>query len=302
MKSPTIGIAIITYKAKHHLPFCLPPLMQSPLKPRIVVVNSSSQDGTVELAKEMGVETLIIPRSEFNHGTTRERARHYLNTDIVIMMTPDAYALDAQMVEKLVTPIIQGKASASYARQLPHDGADFFESFPRDFNYPIKSHIRSLADIKTYGIYTYFCSDSCAAYLNSALDEIGGFPSVLIGEDTVVVAKLLFKGHAIAYVADACVKHSHRYSLWQEFQRHFDTGLARKEYSNLLKAEGGDGKRGREYVACLTHRLMREKPFLLPYAYLQTFVKWIGYQIGKASTRAPLWLKKAFSGQDFYWS
>lgn len=302
MKKPSIGVAVITYRAKPHLPFCLPPFLESPLKPRVLVVNSSSNDGTVELAKEMGAETLIVPRAEFNHGTTREKARQYLNTDIVVMLTPDAYALNKDVLEKLVEPIASKKSSASYARQIPHNGADIFESFARDFNYPSTSQLRRIKDVDTYGIYTFFCSDSCAAYSNQALEEVGGFPAVLTGEDTVVVAKMLQKGHSIAYVAEACVKHSHRYTLWQEFQRHFDTGLARKDYGDLLQPGGRDEKRGRDYAKALMSRLMQEKPLLLPYAFLQCIVKWIGYRVGRASGNSPLWFKKALSGQDFYWN
>lgn len=299
--TPSIGIAIITHNAKQHLPQCLPPFLSSPLKPRILVVNSSSGDGTVEMAQELGAETLVISRSDFNHGATRELARKHLKTDIVVMLTPDAYAVDSNVLEKLVEPILQSQASIAYARQIPHDGASFFESFAREFNYPQKSHIRGIYDIPTYGIYTFFCSNSCAAYSNRALDDIGGFQPVLLGEDTVAVAKLLRKGHKIAYVAGAIVKHSHSYSLKQEFQRHFDTGLARKGYGDLLAIGGTDSRRGKAYIREMTQRLAKQKPYLLPYAFVQTFAKFLGYRIGSYSTKAPTWLKKALSSQDFYW-
>jgi rhamnosyltransferase len=74
---PSIGVILITHNAKHHLPHCLPPLLNSSLKPRVLVVNSSSNDGTLELAQEMGAETLAIPRKQFNHGLTRELARKH---------------------------------------------------------------------------------------------------------------------------------------------------------------------------------------------------------------------------------
>ncbi len=299
--TPSIGIAVITHKAKHHLPKCLPPLIQSPLKPRVLVVNSSSHDGTVELAQELGADTLVIPRADFNHGATREKARKVLNTDIVVMVTPDAYAVDQDVIGKLVAPLINRQTSVAYARQLPHDGAGFFEAFPRYFNYPAQSHIRGLEDLKKWGLYTYFCSNSCAAYLNAALDEIGGFQPVLTGEDTIAVSKLLHLGHKIAYVAEACVQHSHRYSLRQEFRRHFDTGLARKQYQNLLKAEERDEKRGRAYTLQFLKSLTREKPHLLPYGVLTIASKLLGYKMGRASLKAPLWWKKALSSQDFYW-
>jgi GT2 family glycosyltransferase len=297
----TIGVVFITHAAKQHLPFCLPPYLHSPLKPRVLVVNSSSNDGTVEEAERLGAETLIIPRNEFNHGSTRERARKYLETDIVVMTTPDAYPVDEHVLEKLTRPLFEGKAAVSYARQIPHDGAGIFEAFPRYFNYPEKSHVRGIEDLKKYGVYTFFCSDTCAAYKNSALDEIGGFRSVLTAEDYFAVALLLQKGHKIAYVAEAVVKHSHRYTLGQEFRRYFDTGYTWKENHDLIrfveKAEG----RGKEFFLNLMKRLLEERPLLIPYAALNTFVKWCGYRMGWMSTHAPLWLRKKLSGQDFYW-
>lgn len=297
MKS--VGVALITHNAAHHLPYCLPPLIQSPLKPKILLVNSSSQDGTVELAKKFGVETLVIPRASFNHGLTRELARKTLQTDIVVMATPDAYAVDQNALGKLVEPLIAGEASLAYARQIPHENACFFESFPRFFNYPEKSHIRSIDDKELLGIFTFFFSDSFGAYLNTALDEIGGFSYVLTGEDTLACAKLLHKGHKVAYVAESLVHHSHGYSLVQEFKRHFDTGMARRDYQEWIGL--GDSKRGFQYVQSLMSELIRTKPHLIPYAFLQTFVKWMGYQTGKASLNAPLFIKKMFSSQDFYW-
>lgn len=297
-----IGIAIITHNSKKHLPFCLPPLINSPLKPRILVVNSSSHDGTVELAEKMGVETLVIERNKFNHGLTRETARKYLNTEIIVMMTPDAYMVSSASLTKLIEPIIEGKASLSYARQLPHIGAKFFESFAREFNYPEEGHIRSIKDVPKYGVYTYFCSNSCAAYLNKALDEIGGFEEVLLGEDTIVAAKLLQRGHQIAYVSEALIRHSHNYNLKEEFCRNFDIGLARRKYSHLLKSEKGDYSRGMKYCMAMFKVLALEKPYLIPYAFLQTFTKYLGYSLGKLMLNASDTYKKWFSSQDFYWN
>ena len=79
MRPSSVGVIIPTYQAAKDLPFCLPPLLSSPLKPRILVIDSSSTDSTVQIAQEMGVETIIIPKSEFNHGKTREKGRKFLN-------------------------------------------------------------------------------------------------------------------------------------------------------------------------------------------------------------------------------
>lgn len=297
----SVGIVIPTWNSKHHLERCIPPLLQSPLNPKILVIDSSSTDGTIEMAKSFGCETHQIPKNSFNHGLTREMARKLLNTDIVVMITDDAYAVDNSMIEKLLQPILQGHASIAYARQLPRIGADIFESYPREFNYPSTSHIRSIFDSATYGTYTFFCSNSCAAYLNSALDEIGGFSNVLLGEDTVATATLLRKGHKIAYVAEAEVYHSHRYSLRQEFQRYFDTGIARKSYEDLINCATSDNKRGTTLFKGLLMRIIKNKPLALPYALLNSAVKFLGYHFGKRSTYLPFFIKKAFSSQKHHW-
>lgn len=298
----TIGVAVITHNSKQHLLRCLPPLLQSPIKPRILVVNSSSKDGTIELAKDLGAEALVVPRNEYNHGTTRELARQYLQTDIIGMLTPDAYFVDEFAFGKLIDPIINNKAVVAYARQIPHNCADFFEAFPREFNYPLQSHIRSVNDLSQYGIYTFFCSNSCAAYSSKALNEIGGFSPVLLGEDTVAAAKLLYNGYSIAYVAESLVQHSHKYSLLEEFRRSFDTGLARKEYEHLLQAPTGDIHRGFDYLWTMFQRLFKQFPRKIPYGFAHVTSKWLGYHLGKNSSRAPMWFKKWISSQDFYWS
>jgi len=264
-------------------------------------VNSSSQDGTLEYAKERGVETLLIPRHSFNHGLTRERARKTLGTQIIVMMTPDAFPTSEEMLSHLLAPLLAGQASMSYARQLPHKGAGFLESFSRIFNYPSESHVRELEQKKSFGSYTSFFSDSCAAYLNSALEAIGGFQECLLGEDTLACSKILKIGGKVAYVAEAKVYHSHSYSLKQEFQRFFDTGLMRQKHKTLLQEFGSDHRRGMLYLKTLIKELFIKAPHLIPYACLHTGAKYLGYLLGRCLHKAPPSLKRKLSSQDFYW-
>jgi len=296
----SIGIVIPTFQAAKHLPHCLPPLLDSPLKPRILIIDSSSTDETVAIARSMGTETLVIPQKEFNHGLTREKGRKHLGTSIIVMITQDAYAT-SKTLELLVKPLMEKKASIAYARQVPHQGAHFFEAFARQFNYPATSQLRSIEDLSTEGAYTFFCSNSCAAYLNSALEEIEGFPFVLFGEDTIVTAKLLHRQHRIAYVAEAEISHSHDYSLTQEFCRHFDMSLSRQMYRELLIQGNSDHKRGKAYVKALLKEVWKTSPFLIPYALLHIGAKWGGYRLGQASLHAPSSWKKIFSGQKMDW-
>jgi rhamnosyltransferase len=298
----TIGVAIITHNARAHLDSCLTPVLDSSLDFRLVVVNSSSSDGTVEYARSRGLDVFLVPRDEFNHGFTRELIRKHLATDIVVMLTPDAYATDSGFLEHLVMPLLHGQAAVSYARQIPHIGADYLEGLARDFSYPANSELRGIEDLNRYGSYLFFCSNSCAAWSNKALDEIGGFPTVLTNEDTFAAAKLIARGYKIAYVAESVVRHSHRYSLWQEFSRYADTGYARALFGQEGFLNQRDENHGRKYLQFLFRRVKAERPELFPYAIAQIMAKFCGYKLGKMATKLPSSFIRCLSSQDYYWS
>ncbi len=267
-----------------------------------LIIDSSSTDDTVKMAKNMGAEVMIISQAEFNHGAIRELARKQINSEIVVFLTQDAIPLSANLIDTLISPLLNDDSIAvSYGRQIPHDGADIFEAFPREYNYGSEAQVRSMDDVAQYGVYTFFCSNSCAAWRQSALDEIGGFKAVLTNEDYLAVADQLQKGYRIAYVPDAIVKHSHRYTLWQEFQRYFDTGYVRAQFPSIQKLVGQAEARGKGFVTALLKRLWTNEPFKIPYAIMQSLVKWLGYRIWFYGLRLPLWLKKRLSQQTYYW-
>ena len=284
-EKPTIGVLIPTYNPGNALNRVLEPVMASALKPTVLVIDSSPRDNTVEVARSFGAKVHVIPQPEFNHGATRELGRRMMGTDIAVMMTQDIVPVGADVIECLVAPLLDGRASVSYARQIPHDGADFMEAFPRLFNYPDKSELRGQADVAALGAYTFFCSNSCAAWSNAALDAIGGFNRTLSLEDTIAVAKLLRTGHRIAYCADAVVKHSHHFSLLEEYRRYYDVGFVRSQYRELLMIGVGDERRGAAFVSTMLYRLMLEQPELIPNAMLNSTVRWLGYRVGWHSAK-----------------
>jgi rhamnosyltransferase len=298
----TIGLVVFTLNAALELHDCVSIFRGGSILTRVLILDSSSQDETKKLALEMGLDYYSIERSDFNHGATRELARSILGTDIVVMLTQDAFVSGPDSISALVAPLLDGSADVAYGRQLAKAGSDVFESFPREFNYPVKSQIRRLSDAPQLGAFTFFCSDSFAAYKQSSLDAIGGFPTVLTNEDYFAVARILENGGAIAYVAEATLLHSHRYTLKQEFQRYFDTGFVRGERPWVQKLVGNAEGHGASMVKALFKRLLKTQPWLIPYAILQVGAKWLGYRIGFYSIHAPLWWKQALSGQKYYWT
>lgn len=297
----TIGIAIPVRNGAKELQQLLPLLCAEAIGP-ILVVDSESLDNTPEIvAAHPGVALVTIRQRQFNHGATREWARKQLATDVVVFLTQDVIPQPG-FLQELTAPILENLAVVTYARQVAHDGADIFESFPREFNYPNESHSRTIADVSKDGVYTFFCSDSCAAYSNKALDAIGGFGPTLTNEDYFAVARLLAKGGTVRYVAEAVVRHSHRYTLAQEFQRYFDTGYVRAENRWVNELAGHAERRGSAFARTLLMRMLREAPHFVPYTIMQLFVKWLGFRVGFWSIDAPTEWCRVMSSQSYYWS
>ena len=71
---------------------------------KVLIVDSSSTDGTPELARAAGFKVWSIPRDEFNHGNTRHRAAELVpDCDILVYLTQDAILNGANAIENLVS-------------------------------------------------------------------------------------------------------------------------------------------------------------------------------------------------------
>jgi rhamnosyltransferase len=164
-----------------------------------------------------------------------------------------------------------------------------------------------MADKETLGIKTAFCSNSFAAYRVDVLAQIGGFPKkVILGEDMWVAAKMLQEGYFVAYVSEACVKHSHNYTLKEDFRRYFDTGVFHQEESWILKAFGAPTDEGKRFVLSELG-LLKTLPWiqsmqLLFEISIRTALKFLGYHLGKQHAHVPLCLKRRMGLFKAYWT
>lgn len=270
-----------------------------------LVVDSASIDGMEHCELPMGWKLLRIALKDFNHGGTRNMALQHLpsGTEVVVFMTQDALLASPDAFQLLLSAFDDPSVACAFGRQLPHTDATPLAAHARLFNYPATSRTLSMADQPQLGIKTCFFSNSFAAYRLVDLLAVGGFPSdVTLGEDMSVAARMLMAGKRVAYVAEACVYHSHNYTVAQEFRRYFDTGVFHARSSWLLKTFGEAGGEGIRFLLSETKYLSRRAPSWLFTAALHTFAKWIGYKLGRQETYLPLRLKRLFSMHKGYWN
>jgi rhamnosyltransferase len=87
----------------------------------LVVVDSGSTDGTVELAERYGAEVHRIDRGDFNHGVSRNLGISLARGEYVVLTVQDAVPFDRRWLSAMVEDLERdGGVAGVYGRQIPH--------------------------------------------------------------------------------------------------------------------------------------------------------------------------------------
>ncbi|WP_339060910.1 glycosyltransferase family 2 protein [Tepidibacillus marianensis] len=297
-----VSILIPTYNAEKDIYQLISKLYNQKLyniEIEIIIVDSSSMDNTINILLNNfpEVHVKIIDNSNFDHGGTRNYLVSLAKGDYLLFMTQDAIPYDEFLIQNLINTFKENdKVLINYARQMPKDNANPLEIFARNFNYPNTKMLKDSTSIQTLGIKTFFNSNVCSMYKRIAFDLFGLFPEkIILNEDMIFASKVIFGNYKIAYSANAKVFHSHSYNINQQFKRYFDIGMAFEYSKDLLKHVSNEKEGFRMVLNQIKYLINVKKPYLIPYAFLETVVKFIAYNIGKRHHNIPLGIKKRLS-------
>ncbi|MBR5596933.1 MAG: glycosyltransferase family 2 protein [Lachnospiraceae bacterium] len=304
-----IDVIIPIYKPNKDFIDVIEKLQNQTVKPnKIILMNTEEEfarkflEASQILIKYDNVEIYHVSETEFDHGKTRDMGVQYSNAPYFLCMTQDAIPADEFLIEELLKVLEQEGISSVYGQQLARKNAHLLENFTRKFNYPNESRIKSKEDLQELGIKTYFCSNVCAAYKRDIYDSMGGFiKKTIFNEDMIYAAAVIHAGYKIGYVAKAQVIHSHYYTGKQQFHRNFDLGVSQADHPHIFENVPSE-KEGGKLVSNTLKFLVEEKHLglIFPFVY-QCGCKYLGYRMGKAYKKIPMWLIKKCSMNRNYW-
>ncbi len=306
----SLDILIPVYQPDDKLVKLLERLHKQSLKPgRILLVNTEEQyynsffkQGSRPEEIYEDVEVRHIRRQEFDHGGTRRQAVEASRAVFFVCMTDDAVPADRHLLEKLIRPLVEGKAAVSYARQLAGRDAGEGERYTRHFNYPPVSRIKTAEDLPKMGIKTFFCPNVCAAYERKTYEELGGFEErIIFNEDMVYARKVINAGKAIAYVAEARVWHCHQYTAYQQFRRNFDLGVSHTDFPEAFGDQKAGGEGIRLVLGTLKYLLKKRAYGEIPGMLWTSGWKYMGYRLGRIYRKLPLSVIRFCSMNTGYW-
>ena len=169
---------------------------------QLIVVDSGSNDGTPDLARQFGALVHEISPEQFNHGATRDFGISLAASENVILLVQDAVPHNADLLRNLVAALKEPGVAAAYARQIPQANADILTK--RNLNGWLTGRsmreVRILKSADDYDNFPplekyYFCNfDNVCSAIRKPVWEKMKFGTVNFGEDIDWAERVLKAG------------------------------------------------------------------------------------------------------------
>lgn len=195
---------------------------------QLVVVDSGSTDGTIDLAERAGALVRKINKKAFHHARTRNEAISLALFDRVVFMVQDAVPCSSAWLKGMISGLKGDRVAAAFTAQIPHVDATPYARFETEaiaaarLEAPIGEGIQSVESFQKMPYDTAYRSvgldNVCAIYRKELLEK-SPFPDVDFAEDLAWALKMSLSGYRVLYLPHVQVRHSHNRSPDYAFRR-----------------------------------------------------------------------------------
>lgn len=271
-----------------------------------IVIDSGSEDETLEIAKKYSTRFYQIKPEEFHHSLTRNLGVSLSRGKYVVFLTQDACPASRKWLKNLLRNFSEPDVVAVYGRHLPRADASLTRRFALSWLYPDRRVVTQISGQKPADYRQTAFSNVNSAVRKELLLQFPFPEELIMGEDRWLAKQLLENGHKLVYDPEAAVFHSHNYRLWVEFQRYFDIGVSFATIwnSNLEQKEGTRAmvKEWLAYLFCEAKFLVAQGAWAsVPYAFAYELTKMTGFNLGKRAGSLPVSIKKRLSMGKHFW-
>ncbi len=224
---PEVSVLILARNEVANIGACLSAVFsQECVRPReVIVLDSGSVDGTLEITRRYPVRIEEIPNGTFHHARTRNDAARLACGELLVYLAADALPASKTWLEDLLAPFEDPRVAAVYGRHLPKRGATLERQATLAAVYGEERIIKDKTRKGDLGYRCYHLSTVNAA-LRRAAWSVTKFPEdVKVFEDIAIGKLLIDAGWKIVYEPRAAVFHSHNHSSDGLLKRYFDLGV-----------------------------------------------------------------------------
>lgn len=296
-----ISIIIPTYNGGATLADVLQGISVQDSQPNeLIVIDSSSSDSTVRIAKEYGAQLVVIPQIAFGHGKTRNAGAKLAQSDILVFLNQDAIPRDMKWLETLVNPLLVDRTIvATFSRQIARDEAPPMEKYFYMRMYSDTSYTLTRDTCPWAGVSF---STASSAIRREFLVSRPFAEDILMSEDQEWAKRVIEQGHSIRYVHDSAVTHSHDIKLDKLFARYFCFGVSHSEINE--KGYSQESLTGGFLHAFgeIAYLLEMKQYCWIPRSVVYNGTKFFGLLLGRHHKYLPMALKRRCTGSySGYW-
>ncbi len=227
MTSPSCSLVIRACNEQAHIARLLDGVMEQSLKDlEIFLVDSGSTDHTLEIASHYPVNVVNIQPEEFTFGYSLNQGIAVSHGDVIIIASAHVYPVYPDWLECLLSPFTDSQVALTYGKQRGNALNKFSERQIFHHWYPDHS--------QHHQPYP-FCNNANAA-IRRSLWESQRYDETLPGlEDLEWAHRIMARGYAISYVAEAEVIHVHEETPTAVYNRYRREAMA---FKRLFPQEG----------------------------------------------------------------
>lgn len=216
-----VSIIIRAYNEARHLGRLLDGILQQTIKNvEIILVDSGSTDGTLELAAGYPVRVVHIAPDEFTFGRSLNRGLSQATGELAVIASAHVYPVYPDWLERLLAPFSDPQVGLSYGKQRGAPATHFSEHQVFAHWFPDVSQSRQPHP---------FCNNANAA-IRRSLWQTRPYDETLTGLEDLAWAKAIQEaGYGIAYVAEAEVIHVHNETPRGVYNRYRREAMALKQ-------------------------------------------------------------------------
>lgn len=183
----------------------------------IIVIDSGSSDGTVEIVRQFpAVKLLPIKPEEFGHGKTRNLGAGHSKGDYIVFLNADAIPADQNWLHPLIRNLKDDKKKGTagvYSRHIPRIGCHLYMARDILTSMPARGFVK---DRSGHFDFMIFSTVSCAVR-REIWQRFPFADPIVIAEDQDWAKRVLAEGFKIVYEPGSRVYHSHNFSLNELF-------------------------------------------------------------------------------------
>jgi len=185
----------------------------------IIIVDSGSVDGTIEVCKKFKTKIVSILPEEFSFGFALNKGCEVATGDIFLFASAHVYPVYTNWITLMLQPFENKKVALTYGGQIGNELTKFSEHMIFKKWFPDKSIKRQNHP---------FCNNANCA-VRKQLWHLQPYNELLTGlEDLDWAIKILHKGYHISYQAEAKIVHVHEETPKRVFNRYKREAIAIK--------------------------------------------------------------------------